>query len=411
MGRQMTNYWDKGVFEPNAKNLDRPNLLQGDVSLPAAVLQVPWLNNNIRWMQEFADQTHVKLAPHGKTTMCPEIFDRQMQSGAWGITLATAPQVAAAASHGIRRIILANQLIGRRNMEIIAGILDSVTFYSIVDSVENVAALGQFYAANHQELAVLIEIGTAQGRTGCRDINQALDLSAAITQTAGVRLAGIEVYEGILHGKDAESAVLQLLDRVISTTKELMALNAFATDEIILTGAGSAWYDLVVKRFLVDQLPSNVAPVIRPGAYVIHDAGICEQFQSTVLHRSNTANKMQGGLQSCLEIWAYVQSIPEDGLAIVAMGKRDVGFTDGLPSPSLHYRHTWHSPKTVATGWKVKNLMDQHTFMDIAKGDDIAVGDMVSFSISHPCLTCDKWRYFCAVDSDYKVLDSWPTFF
>ncbi len=407
----MTNDWNKGVFAPSEIEKKTPNVLRGDVSLPVAVIQLSRLEGNIRWMQAFADDASVKLAPHGKTTMCPKIFELQVEHGAWGMTLATAPQVAAAVKHGVRRILLANQLIGQRNMEIVADALGEASVYCIVDSIENVQSLGQFFSARGQELLVLIEIGTAQGRTGCRTSEEVEALNEVIMRTAGVRLSGIEVYEGILHGTDAEEAVHALLDRVISTTKSLAANDAMADQHFILTGAGSAWYDLVTARFLNDQLPSNVVPVIRPGSYVIHDTGMCDQFQDAVLERNSTANQIGGKLQSSLEIWTYIQSIPEDGLAIVTMGKRDVGFTDGLPLPSLHYRDTWASPRPADAGWEVVELMDQHTFMHIGDNADLDVGDMVSFSVSHPCLTCDKWRHFCVVDDTYNAIDIWPTFF
>lgn len=408
----MTNDWDKGVAASTGMNSPRTaNVLRGDVSLPAAVTRLSALDRNIRWMQDFAYITGVKLAPHGKTTMCPKIFQRQMHQGAWGMTLATAPQAAAAAAHGVRRIILANQLLGRRNMEIIDGILDFTTFFCLVDSIENLGMLDRFFGAKGRQLNVLIEIGTEQGRTGCRNLGEVIELANFISETAALNLAGIEVYEGVVHGDDTENEVKRLLEQVVQTTGRLIESDLFDTSEIILTGAGSAWYDLVAGKFLTDRLPENVEPVIRPGSYVIHDAGMYHDFQKNVMHRCNAAREMDTELQPCLEIWAYVQSIPEDGLAIIAMGKRDIGFSDGLPSPSLHYRPNWASPVKAPTGWAVTRLMDQHTFMRIENHAGLAIGDMVSFSFSHPCLTCDKWRYFCVVDESYDVLSYWPTMF
>lgn len=408
----MTNDWDKGVAAPpTANSLKTANVLRGDVSLPAAVTELSALDSNIRWMQDFANVTGVRLAPHGKTTMCPKIFQRQMDRGAWGMTLATAPQAVAAAAHGVKRIILANQLLGRRNMEIVDDILDSTTFYCLVDSVDNLEMLDRFFGARKRRLNVLIEIGIKQGRTGCRNLGEVIELANFISGTATLNLAGIEVYEGVVHGDDTESKVKRLLEQVVQTTGRLIESRLFDTDEIILTGAGSAWYDLVAGRFLTDRLPRNVEPVIRPGAYVIHDAGMYHDFQKNVMHRCNAAREMDTELQPCLEIWAYVQSIPEDGLAIVAMGKRDIGFSDGLPSPSLHYRQNWASPVKASSSWTVIGLMDQHAFMRIEKHAGLAIGDMISFGFSHPCLTCDKWRYFCVVDGNYDVLGYWPTMF
>lgn len=75
------------------------NLLREEVSLPVAVLYESRVRHNLRWMQQFMEAYQVKLAPHGKTTMSPALFARQIEAGAWGITLATAPQTLAAYHH------------------------------------------------------------------------------------------------------------------------------------------------------------------------------------------------------------------------------------------------------------------------------------------------------------------------
>jgi len=55
--------------------------------------------------------------------------------------------------------------------------------------------------------------------------------------------------------------------------------------------------------------------------------------------------------------------------------------------------------------------MDQHGYLKIAPGDDVRVGDMVAFNISHPCLTFDKWRVLAVVDKKYDVVDLVRTYF
>ena len=143
------------------------NLLAEDVSLPVAVLYEARVRHNLQWMQRFMEAYRVKLAPHGKTTMSPALFKRQIDNGAWGITLATAPQVAAAYQHGIRRVLMANQLVGRANMALIAKLLrdPAFTFFCIVDSAANAAQLGRYFGEQGLVLPVLIELGPTGGRT------------------------------------------------------------------------------------------------------------------------------------------------------------------------------------------------------------------------------------------------------
>ena len=153
----------------------RWRLLAEDLPLPVATLRLDALANNSRWMREFITRTGVKLAPHGKTTMSPQLFAMQMADGAWGLTLATLHQVRIARAAGIERILLANELIGPRD---IAYVLDELNqhpafdFYCLVDSLEGAHQLMEAAAARAigRPLKLLIEVGYQGGRAGCRDI-------------------------------------------------------------------------------------------------------------------------------------------------------------------------------------------------------------------------------------------------
>jgi hypothetical protein len=100
------------------------NLLREDLSLPVAVLYEEQMLHNLKWMQRFMTIYDVKLAPHGKTTMAPRLFDLQVRGGAWGITLATAHQSFVAWRHGLRRILMANQLVGKQNMTLVSHMIE-----------------------------------------------------------------------------------------------------------------------------------------------------------------------------------------------------------------------------------------------------------------------------------------------
>lgn len=53
------------------------NVLRGDLPLPLAVIKQDVLRHNLQWMQDFANAQGVGLAPHGKTTLSPQLFWRQ----------------------------------------------------------------------------------------------------------------------------------------------------------------------------------------------------------------------------------------------------------------------------------------------------------------------------------------------
>ena len=404
-----------GFFENVLESAEIPglnwNLLHEDLSLPSAVLYQDRLQHNLDWMQRFIAAYGVKLAPHGKTTMAPRLFEMQLKGGAWGITLATAQQTLVAYRHGVRRVLMANQLIGRENMAIISRLLQDVAFeyYCLVDSAAQVDLLGEFFSDHAQSLNVLLELGVPGGRTGMRD-DQQLEATLAALQhwSATLVLSGIEIYEGVL---EDEAPVRALLERAVTVTRRLAAEKRFQRAPILLSGAGSAWYDVVADVFTAASLADAVEIVLRPGCYLTHDVGMYREAQTKIMRRNPIANQMRTGLVPALQVWAYVQSAPEPGKAIIAMGKRDAAFDAGLPTPALHYRPGGAVPKEAPVHWALTKLMDQHAFMQIGEEDDVHVGDMIGFDISHPCLTFDKWRTLPILNAEYRVVDVIQTFF
>jgi hypothetical protein len=88
----------------------RPPLFGGDFMMPLLVLRDSALRNNAAAMADWCAARGLRLAPHGKTTMAPQLFARQIESGAWGITAATLAQAQVYRSFGVGRILIANEL-------------------------------------------------------------------------------------------------------------------------------------------------------------------------------------------------------------------------------------------------------------------------------------------------------------
>ncbi|NWE68802.1 amino acid deaminase [Pseudomonas gingeri] len=382
-----------------------------DVSLPALVLHREALEHNIRWMQDFVSCSGAELAPHGKTSMVPALFQRQLAQGAWGLTLATAVQTRAAYAAGVRRVLMANQLVGTANMALIAELLadPQFEFHCMVDHPDNVAALGEFFAGRGLRLNVMIEYGVVGGRCGCRSEQEVLDLAKAIKAQPALALTGIEGYEGVIHGDEAVSGIRAFAGSLVRLAVHLQNSGSFDIGKPIITASGSAWYDLIAEEFEAQDADGCFLSVLRPGSYVAHDHGIYKEAQCCVLHRRGDLGE---GLRPALEVWAHVQSMPEPGFAVIALGKRDVAFDAGLPVPLLRYKAgVVPAAGEDVSACKVTAVMDQHAFMTVAPGCELRVGDIVSFGTSHPCLTFDKWRVGCIVDEQLSVIETFDTCF
>ncbi|EPG3955815.1 amino acid deaminase [Klebsiella oxytoca] len=384
------------------------NLLAEEVCLPAALLKKTALENNIAWMQRYADARGVSLAPHGKTTMTPWIFQAQQRAGAWGIGVGSAWQASAAMASGVERVLMVNQLVGRANMRAVSRLkahYRAAEFICCIDSLANARALSTFFNERRQTLDVLIELGVAGGRCGCRSVEDALALAQAAAELPGLRLRGLELYEGVLHGDDPQPQVEALLRQAADLACRMEHL---VEGEFVLTGAGTVWYDVVCNIWLAAKKPARCQIVIRPGCYITHDRGIYDIAQKALVARDPIACDLGGDLTSALELMAMVQSVPEADRAVVNFGKRDCAFDAGLPQPVARYRN---GAQLSAEGIESVGIMDQHCMLRLAPGSDVQVGDILVFGTSHPCLTFDKWKTLLLVDKQYNVLEELDTLF
>jgi len=382
------------------------SLLDGELCLPVATLNWPALERNLQWMARFAAQSQALLAPHGKTAMTPELFRAQQAAGAWGMTLATVPQVQSAARAGVKRILLANPLVGRAEQRQMAALIAAgLEFYCLIDDAAQLPALQQEMAAAGVRLNLLLELGVPGGRCGVRGEAAALTLAEQIRHYPALQLCGVEFYEGMVKG--GEAALRQFIRDCYQTTAALQQagwLQPTAGGQLLVSGAGSANYDLVADEFQQSGLSQQgFALVLRPGCYALHDSGIYQDAQQQVLARSPQACLVPGALEDALQLWGYVLSRPEPGLAIIGLGKRDAAFDAGLPQPQLWYRPGMTAPLPVGSGWQACKIMDQHLQLQIPADTDLMVGDMLAFSASHPCLTLDKWRQLAVLDADFVV--------
>jgi len=390
------------------------NVLRADTSFPVALLKHGALEHNLAWMREFCARHGVHLAPHGKTTMCPQLFGAQLANGAWGMTLATAAQVQLAHRFGVRRVLLANQLVARADIDSMLRLLqDDPDFelFALADSVEGVRRLAQALhcRALARPLPLLVELGIVGKRAGCRSGQEAMAVARAIAAVPGLRLAGIEGYEGLLSDTGDVST---FVGELVALMHQAQGEGLFGENEILLSAGGSAYFDLVARGFADAATSAQpVRAILRSGCYLTSDhAGYGRHA-----HDINTREQRTDGLRPALEVWSMVQSRPEPTLAILTMGKRDASYDVELPIALMSHRPGPGQPVALPAGCAIVKMNDQHAYLQLPAGDPLcdtlAVGDLIGCGISHPCTTFDKWALMLAVDDDYNVRYAVNTFF
>ncbi|MET8976865.1 alanine racemase [Streptomyces sp. NPDC004539] len=378
--------WGKTAAEFLA---DRPAL--EDLGTPLLTLDAAALEHNLRTMADWCTAAGVDLAPHGKTTMAPALWQRQLDAGARGITLATLAQLRVARAFGVDRVHLANALLDPAGLRWLAAELDAAPAFSFTcwaDSVRTVDLLREAYPGS-RPLDVCVELGAQDGRTGARTLDEALAVARAVCAAPRLRLAGVSGYEGALKSTHAIETYLRTM---VVLHDRLRADGLLEVPDAIVTAGGSAHFDTVVRE-LAPVRDSGTRVLLRSGAYLIHDDG----YYRTVSPLP---------LRSAMHGWARVISRPEPSLALLDGGKRDFPYDEGLPEPQRV------RGGGELTGARVTALNDQHTFLRDA---DVRVGDVVRLGLSHPCTAFDKWNLIPVVDDahapDPQVVDLVRTFF
>lgn len=391
-----------------------------DLALPALVLKDSAIRHNSLWMRAFLDHHKVSLCPHGKTTMAPQLFARQLEDGASGITVATVQQMRVCQKFGAPRVLMANQLVGRQAIREVLSALETdpdFDFYCLVDSLDGVALLADEAAAfgGSQSLQLLLEGGIERKRTGVRSLSTALEIAKAISAAPLLALRGVEGFEGVF-GRDPDGSAADKVEAflrfLVTIAEEVAKAALFAPGPIILSAGGSAHFDQVTKIFKSADLGRETEVILRSGCYFSHDSGMYQAAFGDLDQRSPELSALGDGLRPAIEVWAYVQSRPEPQRLLATMGKRDVSFDSGLPTPERWFRPGHHqSPVSLEQGHVTVALNDQHAFLDIPKDSPLQVGDILTFGISHPCTTFDKWQLIYVVDDDDRVIEGVRTFF
>lgn len=377
---------------------------------PLFALDGAAIARNAAVIQGWATERGFELMPHGKTTMAPALWQRQLAAGASGLTFATMGQVRTARSFGAARIMLANAAIDARPLRWLAGELadEGFAFLAWADGPGTVEAMERALdgVALPRPVDVAVDLGAPGGRTGVRDPEAGLELARRIAASPVLRLAGTAGYEGSL-GHDRSPAALDAvrgyLDALVRLHEGVAGIAERAGDDpagLVLTAGGSAYLDLVAAA--LEPLAARARVVVRSGASLLHDDGFYHGI-----------SPLDDALAPAMRGYARVVSHPEPGLALLDGGKRDFPYDEGLPVPFAVAAELGADERPLDAA--VTALNDQHAYLRAPGGAalDVREGEVVRLGLSHPCTAFDKWRFIPVVEHarSTRVVELVRTFF
>lgn len=352
-----------------------------DLDTPALVVDYDIVQRNIAWMQQKADRAGVLLRPHTKTHRTPALAQMQVQAGAGGITVAKVGEAEVMVAHGLRDILIANQVYGTAKVERLRQVARIAQVAVGVDNREQVEALSQVFRNEPRPLQVRIEVEVGEQRSGLLPGPELVQLAQIISAAPGLEFEGIFSHEGHTYGAASPAECAQLF-----ATSQRDTLTA--ADLIRQAGLGCPVVSIgATPSLLLGEILPGITE-IRPGTYVLMDAA-----QGNAI----------GDFSHCAAtVLATVVSKPVPHRVVLDAGvKALTAFTRArgiciTPGYGLVRRYGQH----------IARLYDEHGLLE-SEGAyrELAIGEKIEIIPNHICPTCNLYDRIWLVRQEEVVAE------
>jgi D-serine deaminase-like pyridoxal phosphate-dependent protein len=322
-----------------------------DLDTPALVLDLDVMERNVARMARTFRDAGVGWRPHTKAIKVPELAQRLLQAGAFGVTCAKLGEAEVMAAAGIRDILIANQIVGKAKIERLMKVLKLADVIIAVDNVRNVQELDRAAQASGQQLRVVIEVDIGMHRAGVAPGEEPVELAKQIDACGGLRFAGVFGWEGQAVKIADGTAKQQEIERsvgLLTATADRCRAAGLPVDIVSCGGTGT--YQHAARL---------------PGVTEVQAGGgiFCDMYYS---------QSMQVDHEFALTILASVTSRPVPTRIICDAGKKSMSMDAARPRPLIEM------PVTSLA------LSAEHSVIELEAPDSsLHVGDKVEFVVGY----------------------------
>lgn len=175
----------------------QPGISKWELETPALCVDLDKLEQNLNKVRRTLTGTGIAARPHAKTHKCPAIARMQMDYGSVGICTAKLSEAEAMHEHGISQILLTTCNVTPSKIRRAMSLRKWCTgFIQSVDNPENAQDLSDAATEAGVVADVVVDVDPGMGRTGAEAGEPALKLARLVDQLRGLRLRGIEGYDG-----------------------------------------------------------------------------------------------------------------------------------------------------------------------------------------------------------------------
>jgi D-serine deaminase-like pyridoxal phosphate-dependent protein len=343
-----------------------------EVSTPALLLDLDKAKRNIGTMAAKFRELPAELRPHYKAHKSPQLARLQVEAGAIGVACATVWEAIVVAEAGITDVLIANQLVQPDKVRAAAELARSHQLTIAVDDVRNAEQLSRAAVEAAAELGLLIELDVGMGRCGVRSPEEALPLAERIAELPGLRLRGLQAYEGhcmlepdpdqrIADAQTANRQAIEAFDFLAERGHPVEVISAGGTGTYYITGANPRIHE------------------VQAGSYTLMDA----------MHGA----LVPGGFEVAMTVASTV--ISRHGRTVVLdCGRKSVGIDYVAP------------PLVSHPEGRVRYYAEEHCLVDFPGPPSLDVGDVADVKAGYGPTTVNLHDVFHVVE-DGVVTDIW----
>ena len=366
---RMINSWHDQVRKAYSSAVGRN---RREIISPALIMDLDVVRRNIQFMMQRLSTMKARLRPHVKCQKSPELARMQVEAGAIGVCTATVWEAMVMSSSGIEDVMIANQVGGREKIAALAKAAKVHHLTVAVDHARNADDLSCAVREAGSKLDVVIEVDVGMGRGGVRSADEAVALARHIDKLPGLRLRGVQGYEGHCMLEPDRAVRIQKAHAAmdyLGTVIDRLAAEGFDCE--IVSAGGTGTYDITGNNARVTE--------IQAGSYTFMD---------------NFHGNLVPGFSRALTVLGTVV-IQHGNTVVLDSGRKSVGIDFVLPT-MVQYPF-----------YQARYFAEEHALFDVDERCHLKLGDTVELIPGYAPTTVNLYDAYHVVEKDV-VVDIWP---
>jgi len=307
-------------------------------------------------MAKLAEKAKVKLRPHAKTHKSPDLAKLQLQYGAQGITTAKLGEAEVMVEHGIRDILIAYPIVGRRKLERFHVLLKQAELTVGLDDIAVAKGISDVGSALKRKIPVYVDIDTGLHRMG-RGPLESVSYIEEMSKLPFIEVRGLMSHAGLAYMKATEEERRQVAvtdAELMYETKINLAKRGIEVPEISVGATATA-------RFITE---TPYVTEMRPGMYIFNDRNVMAAGGAT-----------EGDCAAT--VVATIVARPDNNRFIMDAGSKTL--SQDLCRLGGH-GHIKGYPQVT-----VKALSEEHGILEANAETDLQVGSVIELIPNHIC--------------------------